>query len=175
MKFIIEGIDRLGKDTLINQIIQHLGFHFVIHYTKPQKIAIYDNDLFKYQKTSFEYGFKLLSEKHNIPIIFNRFHLGECVYSPLYRGYSGNYVFDMEQDYSIYKIDNIKLILLTTSDFSFLKDDGKSFNFKRKTEEQELFKFAFNRSKIKNKKIIDINNNGYYKDPKDILKEALCQ
>ena len=33
----------------------------------------------------------------DINLIFNRSHLGETVYSPLYRGYSGDYVFDIEK------------------------------------------------------------------------------
>ena len=46
--------------------------------------------------------FKLMinSKDKDINLIFNRSHLGETVYSPLYRGYSGDYIFDIEKKYT---------------------------------------------------------------------------
>ena len=176
--FIIEGIDRLGKDTLIKNIQNRLGYHFVLHYSKPERLAYYNDSLQEYQSDSFERGFALIDNGaagfFRNPTIFNRFHLGENVYAPLYRGYDGDYVFKLEDDFGAHTYTQVNLILLTTSDFSILKDDGESFDFSKKEEEQALFKKAFDKSILPNKVVIDVANGlGGYKDPLEILEEAL--
>jgi hypothetical protein len=40
-KFMIDGIDRLGKSSLIKRIQDELGYHLVIHYDKPQILQRY--------------------------------------------------------------------------------------------------------------------------------------
>ncbi len=69
---------------------------------------------------------------------------------------------------------NTQLILLTTSDWSFIKDDGESFDFSKKEEEQNDFIEAFNRSTLPNKIIIDIAKDGTYKKSKEILNEIFA-
>lgn len=190
--FIIEGVDRLGKGTLIDGLLQNLGHHTVIHYEKPKKLAYFDDsggwsgklgelsDLGRYQYLSFVHGFDLLRTSSNL--IFDRFHLGETVYGPRYRGYSGDYVFDLEDSFtnSMDSWSNgyakrVRLILLTTSDFSFIQDDGESFDFTAKEAEQEDFKKAFERSTLPVKVLIDVNNGrGGFKSADEILKEALA-
>lgn len=179
--YIIEGVDRLGKDTLIANIQQALGHHFVIHYDKPKKLPCYGNDLQLYQQESFDHGFRLLHAietdqfvSWHMPTIFNRFHLGEVVYSNLYRGYSGDYVFTLEKQHRAERMERTKLILLTTSDFSFIQDDGESFDFSKKEQEQEIFKDAFARSSFPNKTIVDVSSNGTYRDPFEIFLEAVA-
>jgi thymidylate kinase len=176
MHFIIEGCDRLGKSTLINQIKQELGFHQVIHFGKPEVLNFYSNNLCDgdakefYQTDSFINGFVLLSES-NSNLIFDRFHIGEFVYAPRYRGYDGSYVFNLEKSYEVDKWDHVTLVLMTTSDWSFIQDDGESFDFSKKEEEQNSFIEAFNKSIFKHKVLIDINDRSSYKNPKDILAE----
>ena len=181
--FILEGVDRTGKGTLIKRIKDEFGFHQVIHYEKPEMLALYRQQLCsewaaqqEYQARSFIAGFKMLES--GAPLIYDRFHLGETVYSPRYRGYSGDYVFDLEfvhlkrmSERNEFYIP--KLILLTTSDFSFIKDDGLSFDFSKKEEEQEDFKKAFHRSQLP-KVMIDVSNGkGGFRDPDDIFEEAM--
>lgn len=100
------------------------------------------------------------------------FTCGECVYSHRYRGYDGSYVFEMEKQ--LRTPQNTQLILLTTSDWSFIKDDGESFDFSKKEEEQNDFIEAFNRSTLPNKIIIDIAKDGTYKKSKEILNEIFA-
>ena len=173
--YIICGIDRLGKDTLISNIQDRLGHHFVLHYSKPQALEFYGEDLLRYQHASFVSGFELMSARpSSVGLIFNRFHLGEAVYSNLYRGYDGNYVFDLEQTWGAEFMTDVTLVLLTTSDFSFIKDDGESFDFSRKEEEQEMFKKVFNKSAFRHKIMVDVaNGKGGFKSPEDILNEVL--
>lgn len=183
-KFMIDGIDRLGKSTLIENIQQALGYHLVIHYDKPKELDFYV-ELFgkrqilrSYQVDANKSMFSLL--RTEVPIIFDRTHLGELVYAPLYRNYSGNYVYQMElellEDRPYTQHDDIRLILLTSSNTDMLKDDGLSFDPTKKNEEQNLFIEAFNKSNLTNKVIIDVHNgNGGYRPYLDILKEALLK
>jgi thymidylate kinase len=185
--FCIEGIDRLGKSTLINNLKNKLGYHQVIHYQKPELLDYYlklqenadlfsneikkANALFDYQYRSFCQMFEMLNS--NGCYILDRSHIGEAVYAGRYRGYSGEYVFDLEKNYKAvdnWFYRNTLLVLLTTSDFSFIQDDGLSFDFSKKEEEQQDFKNAFNRSVIQNKVMIDVSSNGGFKQPEDILK-----
>lgn len=177
---IIEGLDRLGKSSLIENIIRQRGFHNYLHYEKPKAVEYYGASLEAYQRDSFRYGFNLISNAQlwSSNIVFDRFHLGEYVYSPMYRGYDGDYVFDLESECIENLVlkkaeDTIKLILLTSSDFSFISDDGLSFNPENKEKEQIKFIEAFNKSAIVNKVIIDVHNgNGGFKTPQEIYLEA---
>jgi thymidylate kinase len=202
-KFLIDGIDRLGKSTLIQRLQEELGYHLVIHYDKPKVLSNlldtadcikraevsetdYDESYRNlsienlarrlYQEDANRGMFELL--KSEVPIIFDRTHLGEMVYAPLYRGYSGDYVYEMEQDlieskpYTIEK--DVRLILLTSSNTDMLVDDGLSFDPAKKSEEQERFIQAFNKSRLVNKVMVDVHNgNGGYRSYEDILNDAL--
>ena len=108
----------------------------------------------------------MMSDK-NSNFIFDRSHIGEYVYAPIYRNYDGSYVFDLEKkykdDYSSDFIETSILILLTSSDFSFIEDDGLSFNVDNKLLEQTKFLKAFltvAKSRLFKSKY---NFNGYYK------------
>lgn len=169
--YIIEGVDGLGKSTLIQEIKNQNGFYHYLHYEKPQKLEYYKNQLLSYQVDSFQYGFELL-EQQVIPFIFDRFHLGELVYSQRYRGYPGDYVFSFERDYDVQRWEHVKLILLVTSNWSHIRDDGQSFDFSAKETEQEQFIRAFNQSIFRDKQIIDIcRENGTRKTPQELFKE----
>lgn len=169
--YVIEGIDGLGKSTFINAIKNTYGFYHYIHYEKPQALEVYDNDLFRYQSHSFHFGFELLEQKQ-VKCIFDRFHLGELVYAPRYRGYDGEYVFSMERDYKVEKWSHVKLILLVTSNWSHIVDDGLSFDFSAKEQEQEDFVRAIQQSQFANRQIIDIcHKDGRRKTPQELLEE----
>jgi hypothetical protein len=202
-KFLIDGIDRLGKSSLMQRINDDLGYHLTIHYDKPKVLDCYlsvaramieagpsedhpgDNKLIElsvdnlarylYQEEANIEMFKLLQTK--IPLVIDRTHLGEMVYGPMYRKYDGDYVLVKEafmlQKCPASKTD-VRLILLTTSNLDIVQDDGLSFDFAKRGEEQELFKAAFRRSNIPNKVMIDVHNgNGGYKTYVEIFEEAV--
>ena len=183
--YIIEGIDRTGKSSLIKGIKNSLGFFQVVHYQKPEILDCYSKDgtwpldksekeaVMTYQHRSFCTMFDMLNLGG---FIMDRSHLGEAVYSKRYRGYRGDYVFDLEKEHDAANNDfalNTVLVLLTTSDFSFIADDGLSLDFSKKEEEQEDFKKAFNKSIIKSKIMIDVSHQGFYKPAKDILEMVI--
>lgn len=167
----IEGIDRLGKGSLIQGIIKEHGYHHIIHYTKPVQTKV-NRDLYDYQYQSFKAGFDLL-ENNDHRFIFDRWTLGEVVYSPRYREYDGNYVFHLE-NINLRLLSRMWLILLYTDNFDLLKDDGNSFDYGRRQEEMSDFIAAFNESKVPNKKMINVHDGyGDYKRFDVILFEAL--
>lgn len=203
--FLIDGIDRLGKSSLIKRIQDHLGYHLVIHYDKPQVLPSYmgaaqdikeapvdelDPLFAKNLELSDEnmarllYQFEAntgmfdLMKNSRTPIIFDRTHLGELVYAPLYRKYSGDYVYDMEKELiqaRPFSTDSdIRMILLISSNTDMLVDDGLSFDPAKKNDEQNLFIDAFNKSNLVNKVIVDVHNGkGGYRSYEDIYTEAI--
>lgn len=178
-KWLLDGIDRCGKSTLAQAILNERGYHLMVHYDKPKVLSYYSDPLtarVEYQVACNSSMFKLL--KTDVPIIFDRTHLGELVYAPMYRNYSGEYVYELETDLIQAKPftskDDIRLILLTTSNFDIITDDGQSFDFSKKEQEQKMFLDAFQKSNIRDKVLIDVHDgHGHFKSQQDILLEAL--
>lgn len=190
--YAIEGLDRLGKSTLIDGIKNRLGFYQTVHFGKPQKLAFYERTYItgKYSDEHIpmgrrqEYQYQLECFRNSMiwaqsgaRLIFDRWHLGECVYAPLYRSYSGDYVFHLEQTTGVDLNRNIRLILLT-EDFSnsnHFESDGESFDDKRRYEEQGLFIDAFERSYLRDKRRVCVTDKdtGKFRSPAAILEEAL--
>ena len=167
---IIEGTDNVGKDTQQNLIIERMNNH-VFHKLHYSSLPFRDDKNLHatYSKKMYDGMFKLMmksklaEQKDDEPInlIFNRSHLGETVYSPLYRGYSGDYVFDIEKKYTKALREDLYLITLTNTPHNILKrDDGKSFynNEEEVKAEVDGFKRAHRLSTIKNKLHIDVGN-----------------
>jgi thymidylate kinase len=190
--YIIEGLDRLGKSTLISNLRNKLGNYTVVHYGKPEKLAAYRNatggtgsplslqekvrnaDLLAYQQESFRSA--MLMARSGACLIYDRAWLGEAVYAPLYRGYSGDYVFDYELRHHMDVQSMVKLVLLT-EDFDRSRhfvDDGESFDVSKRREEQELFRRAFSMSHLPTKIEVCVTAaNGKFRDQYDILDEVL--
>lgn len=190
MKFVyaIEGLDRLGKSSLIEDIIEHQGFYQVIHFGKPKDLKVYSEaysvgsvgasrgPLYAYQYYTFLNSMKLANS--GARLIFDRWHLGEAVYAPLYRGYPGDYVFDLEARYQVADQNMVRLILLV-EDFTISKhfvSDGGSFDDSKREAEQQMFIDAFNKSTITDKRMICVTDpaTGEFRSRLDVMKEALA-
>ena len=187
--FILESIDRCGKDTLVSGLLNKLGFRFVFHRSKPPVLDFYvqmskdtaKDARFLFQRDCFISDMALLktSEQDSYGMIFNRSWLGESVYANMYRGYDGNYVFDLEKIAGIHTLQKTRLILLT-EDFDVARhfvDDGESLGpIEKRAEEQARFIEAFNRSIIMDKRIICVTDpeTGGFKSKDSILSEALA-
>lgn len=176
MKIIIEGIDFTGKDTLIRNLQNKLGYYPVIHHSKPQQLKCYEGNkpLELYQKECFSNMFRILKSP-NINIMMNRAHLGEFVYAHRYRDYDGDYVLKYEENFNIQNYDDVFLILLTCSNTSIMVDDGESHDFSMKNHEQEDFINAYNKSIIMHKMMLNIydQKTNYYKSESEILQHVL--
>lgn len=183
---IIEGVDRLGKDTVITTLQQILGRQLqTIHYQKPLLLPVnlmtasrvlnlpeLDPEVkslayYWYQRSSFEQMFKLLGSVSGLAL--NRAHLGETVYAPRYRGYDGEYVFELENE-NAEACERTLLVVLWTDDWSFIADDGESFDFSKKEEEQaDFLRFAL-MSRMKVAKV-QVNDGGKFRSREAIGAE----
>lgn len=186
MNFLLEGLDRLGKDTLIDGILNTSGYYTLFHRGKPPVLDFYKQKSLKtghdpkfwYQLECFTQDMALLkfAETSNANLLFNRAWIGEAVYAELYRGYDGSYVFELEKIAGIDNLLSTRLILLT-EDFSksiHFVDDGLSFDVAKRDTEQQMFMEAFDKSIIKDKRIICVTGeDGNFKPKEQILREAI--
>jgi thymidylate kinase len=169
--YIFEGPDRTGKSTQIKKIYKYLSDSvepyrptFILHCSaiiKKKNAELFYSDLFK----------RTLSQGlgDNINFILDRSWIGEYIYSPLYRGYEGSYVFSLENSYP-QTIKNCCLFMFKDSVMNLIsRDDGESFSNSmiNRQIESEMFENAFFKTNIKDKHLIDIQN----KSIDDVFKE----
>jgi hypothetical protein len=178
MIYIFEGMDNCLKDTLIQLFRFHLSPKTqTLKFSNPPKNINNPED---WQKTHFKDMFDLISlslANSSRNMILNRAHLGEYVYSPIYRGYEGNFIFDLEETFlNICNEHNnkIKLFVIYDSDNFQLKcrEDGKSLsnnNYQKMDFERKRFIEAFKRSKFSHKKLFDISD--YIIDKNETTRE----
>jgi hypothetical protein len=159
---IIEGSDNTGKSTQASLLIKKLKdiVFQKLHYSSlPFKD---DTDLhITYSTRMYDDMFKLMTlmKDNHINAIFDRSHLGETVYSPLYRQYSGDYVFDIEKNYVNELSKELYLITLVNDpNIIFKRDDGLSFYKNEEGVKAEVDGFirAHRLSKIKNKLLVNV-------------------
>ncbi len=174
MKLLIEGIDRLGKSTLVEKIQEKMGFHITYHCAKPKKLKRYTGSaigcpLKTYQRATFIQMFKILEADVNV--IFDRAHIGETVYAPGLRGYDGGYVYDLEKKYNT---DGVRLVLLyADNDFEVEDDKDSAQSWSLRPHEQEEFIRGFKRSSIVDKKMIQVNQGDKFRPIEDIVREVI--
>ena len=182
---IIEGPDRCGKNTLIKNLTSQAENIVVRHFGSAKGKDDMEKGNFQYQ--FFKKEFELASQRSKFEMpdkeryprdiwIWNRAHLGEFVYGKIYRNTQPEqWVMKMEELYSL-DIDPSVYLLLLTADPEFLckRDDGLSFSAEldKKTQELASFRDAFDRSKIMNKKILNVSNGENYLDAAIILDEV---
>lgn len=181
---IIEGPDNCGKGTLITNIQNDHPEYVVLHSGKPYSTKYPIETQFNY----FKHGNSIL-QSCGTKIIYDRFHLGEYVYGNLYRGLDIPHPIDFVNKYEHgmcigfgavpHYYTKTLLVLLTSSSFTHIPDDGLSINTKRINEEQDMFKKAFEVSYHTIKVMIDVSifdkekNCWKFKSPKDIYDEVI--
>jgi len=97
------GADGSGKTTLAEKTC-NLSNGVYTHFDKPKDLADGKNQYF---------GFLNDHKDDTINYICDRFHEGEWVYAPLYRGYTGNYLSEFERE--IIKDHNYLLTYVTAN------------------------------------------------------------
>lgn len=179
---IIEGGDRVGKNTLIESVAREYTHVIHRHWGFPKGET--DAEKTAFQKDFFNWEFKLHNilqtasndvDKNSI-IIWNRSHIGELVYGTIYRNSQPEtWVMDLEKKYCFDQADNIYLVYLHADpEFVIKQDDGKSYSANLEDKQTELAKFfdAINKSSIRKKLSIKVNENGEYKNEQDILNSV---
>lgn len=196
MKLIlVDGGDRLGKSTLIKGICEHFKYDNVTirHFGKPPE-GINSKDVLDFQFKAFKKEMKLFYRIYSRSIdgytyypetmIWNRSHLGEYVYSQMFRGGNPEVLKNMLLEYERgFVSHNVYLITLTADPdfFNSRKSDGHELSktLEQKTKELELFREAHEFSLISNKHLIKVDNSDnddglfIFRTKEDILNEAL--
>ena len=178
---IVEGIDGAGKDTLIRQISTLEPNNIIRHFSFPKGNS--NTERIKYQVKSFHNEFTFFKEtlnnkaiSDNSIMIWNRSHIGEMVYGTLYRQYNPeDWIINKELEFNFHKLDNIYLIRLDIdAEFACSNDDGESFTSDVQSKKQEiaLFKRAIDKSLIKNKLTIKVDEKGTFRNTEEIRREV---
>lgn len=171
---IIEGPDRVGKDTLIKNLLSKFSNVAIRHFRSPKG----DNDDQKklYQQLSFSREYTSTTDLRSMDFdlcVWNRGHLGEFVYGNLYRNTQPeDWVIQQEQE-KLSSPDDTYLLLLTASpEFLSSKDDGLSFASTPEARKQEIdnFRNACQASSIPNFLELQVEKDGEYLSPEQITE-----
>lgn len=200
MKLIIlEGGDQLGKSTLIEGLCKYFNYDNITvrHFGKPPKgmtpKEVLDFQFKCFQKEKDLFNKIFVSERRDnyryYPeiMIWNRSHLGEYVYSQMFRDGDAKLLKEKLLQFEVGFIGHkVYLITLTADPEFFLsKEDGNSFSNKLedKTKELELFKEAHDFSIIANKLIVKVDQSAniiskeftdyIFRPKEDILNEVI--
>ena len=169
--FIVDGMDRCGKTTLIKKLpllmnlqepiiaIKHPARHFAeeCKNTRDEQIIRYNKRLYMSTYDTSVY----LNETGN-QVIWDRSHLSEFVYGSLYRGYDSTYA--MESEFNLHFAqfaEKTTLIVLVDGPEGIInRDDGESNSIDedKLVEERLRFLDAFQRSMIRKKIYINIHD-----------------
>lgn len=166
--FIVDGMDRCGKTTLINNLTKLLNPHIPVittYYPKlhwpedkdniEQTIKTYNTTLYDTSYASFSYMNNILMQ-----VIMDRSHISEYVYGQLYRNYDSKYAMKAEQtmDFANFACRTTLIVLVDNPEGIIYRDDGKSnsIHYNDLLKEKKLFLEAFKLSTIKKKIFINI-------------------
>lgn len=190
MKLIIlEGGDRLGKSTLIKGLCEHFNYDNVTirHFGKPSK-GMTSEEVLKFQFKAFKKEMKLFHRIYARSIdaysyypeimIWNRSHLGEYVYSQMFREGNPEVLKKMLLEYERGFISHCVYLITLTADpefFNSRESDGHELSktLEQKTKELELFKEAHEFSIIPRKLLLKVDENGFFRPKEDIYTEVL--
>lgn len=164
MILLCEGPDAVGKSTQVQKLLPLLHnltthqWHYsaIKGFSSPEETKEYSsqtyNNMFNILQNNYE--------ENNF--ILDRSHIGEMVYSPLYRDYSGDYVLDLEWKWSKDATFWNQLYLITFIDdpeHLIARDDGLSFSIELNKKQDEVNRFieATKKSYIMHKHILNIS------------------
>lgn len=177
MFVIVEGLDRCGKSSLIKQLRSTV-------FTTPKTLAIHSSSPPKHDPSPSDWElqhyhhlfgqFTYLSEKEGFDVIADRFHLGAYVYGFLFRGLEGKDIFDVES-YWLQYVNPLLITLVDEPEAILERDDGDSHEstIEQYTMSKDLFIDAHNYSKIKDKVLINVSENGGFANTLPTVMEKL--
>jgi len=177
---IIEGPDNTGKNTLIHDLLERNEITKVIHCSTPKPS---DNVLLDQTRYFASLANECINEsKQTDVIVFNRYYQGEYVYGQIYRNEDPKQILSMigyiETKFKYELSNNVEIyyvqLLSSSPEMLINMDDGKSLsnaNKEKIQKEIDLFKDVFEKSHIKNKHIIYVNDGDHFRTREDILNE----
>lgn len=167
MIVILEGPDNVGKSSITKEVhkllVENNYLVHQLHYSSIPGLSLEKNKI--YSKKLYIDMFETLMTRtyqsnYNVAFILDRSHIGEMIYSPMYRKYSGDYVLDIECYYTKFLEfwNSIYLITIIDSPENLIaRDDGLSFSIDKVKKQIEIDGFirANKLSNIKNKFIVE--------------------
>lgn len=172
---IFEGQDRCLKSTIINRLIQSDERHnyHTLHYGKPPKIA----NVQQYQQTTYRQMFELLHSGKDF--ILDRSHLGEMIWSPIYRNYDAKpFIQSQEKQWyeNVKDKTNVFLFILVDSNYEKWKkrDDNQGLNSTSDQEKHETeiehFRNSLKMTCIEKRFMFDLCH--FYKENSDRIDDV---
>mgnify|MGYP000712262765 CR=1 FL=1 len=177
MILIIEGMDRCGKSTLVEQLRKRYftGTRVLVHHSSsPPKVENPNAWEIEHYGTLLNTTLSL-SDDFSFDVIFDRFHLGAIVYGKKYRGGNPENIYAVE-NMLIRPNDRIALVLLTDWTHNIMErdDDNSIENGPDEFDEtRQAFEEAFGKSIIPNKLHINIHENGGFRNTYDTVTKFL--
>jgi thymidylate kinase len=182
---IIEGPDNCGKDTLIKNVAAHYNIVKTIHCDKPTETDP-DSALMNQSVQFVSLANLVINDyinKSEDIAIFNRYHYGEYIYGQIYRNENVTNILstiryiDSILNNGISEKDICYIQLMSDNeDFLFKNDDGLSLSENNKNlikKECKLFKEIYEKSLIKNKHLVYVNNNSSFRSQQELTNEVL--
>lgn len=188
---IIEGPDNTGKSTLIEGICKYYNYDNITirHFGKPPK-HLSPQDSLSFQFRCFDNEAYLINEMNKMfrdkyqyydnIIIWNRSHLGEFVYSQMFRQGDPNSIKEKLLIWEEFMLltDEYPIHLITTiaePEFLLNNEDGNSLSqtLEQKSKEIELFKQAHEFSLISHKLLLSVDKDKKFKSKEEILRNIL--
>lgn len=168
MILIIEGMDRCGKSTLVEQLRKRYFTDpriLVHHSSSPPKVDNPNEWEVQHYKSLLDTSY-YLNYAEDFNVIYDRFHLGAIVYGKKYRNADPEDIYSIE-NMLVRKDDEIALVLLTDWTHAIMdRDDENSLESgpSEFDETRMAFEEAFKRSIIPHKLHINISENGGFKN-----------
>lgn len=162
MTLLVEGCDNVGKGTQIEFIKKYVEekYNCPVHYMHYSNIKG-AKDVRAVSEELYKQMFEIVGKDHGkCLIICDRSHLGEAVYSSIYRDYDGDYVFELEKAANLETKVGL-LVFTETAENLIKRDDGLSFSIDidKKNDEITRFKAAYDKSSL-TKKFIELKGRG---------------
>jgi thymidylate kinase len=176
---IVEGTDRCGKDSLINEICNSYSNVVKRHWSFP--LGNTNEEKTSYQKTSFLWEFNFFNEMRKVLqkdsiMVWNRAHIGEMVYGSIYRDSKPHeWVMQLEEQFEFDKDPDVYLVYLHADpEFVVKEDDGKSYSAKLEDKTREILTFnnAISLSKIPKVLNIKVNEGEDYISHESIVNSV---
>lgn len=177
---IIEGMDNIGKDTLISKILEKFPTVTLIHCSKPYSKKFSSEE----QDSLFEtYARAIVEHKYDNThiVIMNRSHIGEFVYGCLYRNRLYQQVEEMISNINKLLLSredlDIKYVqLLCSSNYLLSKnEDGDSLSegdVQKINSERDAFEYIFGTCELPNKKLVYVNKGDEFRSRESIFNEV---
>jgi len=175
---ILEGLDRVGKDTQnrnIEDLLMNIGYNVINRHFSSPNDGLQETQYYTFVKRFYE----VLKSNDDEIFIWNRSHIGEYVYGPLYRNKSGDFIFEIENRFPSVIQNTILFTFIDEPDNILDRDDGESLSKNKRgniIKEIDAFKLAHKKTNIMKKQLINID--GYdehvvFEMIKDILMEVI--